>query len=946
MSARDTEGVELLKRAHAAFRIGELALAEKLVAALEPVTPESPDLMLLSGSIKGRQGKYEEAIASFRSVLSARPGNAEALNNIGVMYRKLGRPEDAVRMLQTASSRAPKRADIHYNLGNAYKQLGDADKAAAAYRRAIELDPAFAGAYNNLGTLYETRNAFDEAEKTFTRGLEADASNPVLKYNLGVTLASENRLEEAHDAFRDALRSRPGWIEGLNNLGIVLNKLGRNGEAIETFDRILRLQPKNPIAKNNLAAVYTALGKEELAEKYLHSALEDDPAYVRAALNLGNLLHDSGSSEEAYRKVSSMVRLEPDNNELRYLLARVCLALGRFDESETHLSWLLNQEPDSPRVLRQLGALSFRRGDRERGERYYRKAIEHEHPAHETRIELAGAFRSAGELDAAERELTELAALAPDDTDAQLLLGELYLERKKGRAAANLFSAFLSRHPGDKTALRGLAHAYHQIGDSQNAVRIAEELVNRHGIGTSAEDLSGLSDSLDVYEEVVKPFEESFDSSWEERLRELDERDGSEPDERDTGLEDESDSLMLSDLANLDEYAPTLLDPEQNTDPVPEHELETAAGIDSDNDPNDTDGAETPSSTGASEETDNTETPEPGSPLAPERADPARYADSDRYTAPGPRADRDEARLSRLTDRPDPEDLSALFERAGLEIEAERRTGTDTAREPFDTDMSDRNADKARSGRREPAGLRRLPAACPDDQNDRPDTFAGSWNPAPTRRPQPDDSFHQAGSYPRMRPEPEPGVQARTQVPGLPAGPSEPCPDPQSPGTFTRHGQSQPLPRALPPEALPRRESADSVRQNRPASVSAEPTGEPDTLADREAKLFAYLLEMTRHLPPERRESFSQSDLRLRLERLRAVLEGRTGLKRRLERRAGFLLSKPRAELNPAALERTFSYLERLIAYHPDTQIGLALKSKLSHIVERIHTYPETKDPE
>lgn len=941
MNSRETDGAELLKRAHAAFRIGELELAEKLVAVLERTAPDSPEVKLLSGSIKGRQGRYEEAVALFRGVLTAKPGNAEALNNIGVMYRRLGRPADAVRMLQTASARAPRRADIHYNLGNTYKQLGDADSAAAAYRRAIELNPAFTGAYNNLGTLYDTRKAFDEAEKVFALGLEADGSNPVLKYNLGVTLANENRFEEAHDAFREAVRTRPGWVEGLNNLGIVLNRLGRNEEAIETFDRLLRLQPKNPVAKNNLAAVYTALGKTERAEQYLQSALEDDPAYLRAALNLGSLLHDSGSSEEAYRKLSSMVRLEPDNNELRHLLARVCLTLGRFDESETHLSWLLSQEPDSPRVLRQLGTLSFRRGDRERGERYYRKAIALESSAHETRIELAGALRSAGELAAAERELVELVSHAPDHIAAQLLLGELYLEQKKGRAAADLFSAFLSSHPGDKTALRGLARAYHEIGDTPNAVRAAEELVNRHGAGNSAEDLSGLSESLEFYEEVVKPYGDSFDSSWEERLRELDERDGSEPDERETGLEDESDSLLLSDLANLDEYAPTLLDPEPDTEQVPEHEPDQAPGTGTDSDLHDPAGAEASVGTDDFEEMYETPAAEPGSRSAPERCDP------DPYSEPS------ESSLSHLADEPEPEDLETLFEQAGREIEAEKNEGLDDAGGRDGTALSNRDTAGLRSGRTEPAGLRRPPEAYPGERDDRLEAYRDSWNPEPPTQPQPVLSSRPVRSTPQMRPAPGFDSSAHIQPSGIPFRPAVPCLQPR-PAAAEPAETFPEAPAGREPRSIPEAPESGVTGTPNPAPVNREQrpaphavqSEKPDTLADREARLLAHLVEMARHLPPDSRDSFSRSELRLKIERLRAVLEGRDGLKRKLERRAGFLLPEPRTELNPALLERTFSYLEHLIAYHPDTQIGLALKSKLSHIVQRIHTHPEAKDLE
>jgi len=90
-------------------------------------------------------------------------------------------------------------------------------------------------------------------------------------------------------------------------------------------------------------------------------------------------------------------------------------------------------------------------------------------------------------------------------------------------------------------------------------------------------------------------------------------------------------------------------------------------------------------------------------------------------------------------------------------------------------------------------------------------------------------------------------------------------------------------------------------------------------------------VELSEFLPEEARKDFDGSDLLLRMETLKRRLAGSEGLHARALRPSKRPLSVP-----PAAIAGALSYLKGLSALLPDRRIGLALASKITHIVGTI----------
>jgi len=110
-----------------------------------------------------KEGKLEEAIASYRTAIEQNPNFYWSYHNLGEVLAELGKWDEAVTHYRKAIDLNPNSAWSHYYLGEALMQLGKWGEAVAAYRSAIEIEPKSYQFHNKLGeTLYQISLKIDQ----------------------------------------------------------------------------------------------------------------------------------------------------------------------------------------------------------------------------------------------------------------------------------------------------------------------------------------------------------------------------------------------------------------------------------------------------------------------------------------------------------------------------------------------------------------------------------------------------------------------------------------------------------------------------------------------------------------------------------------------------------------------------------------------------------------
>ena len=116
--------------------------------------PEQPDTLHFLGVLRHTQGRIDEAVALIRGALAQVPDNAGAWNNLGNVLLLAGRGEEAAVAYEKAvdhgGGAAGDAVRALNNLGVLHRKLGQLGDSELALRRALQRDDAFADAWYNL----------------------------------------------------------------------------------------------------------------------------------------------------------------------------------------------------------------------------------------------------------------------------------------------------------------------------------------------------------------------------------------------------------------------------------------------------------------------------------------------------------------------------------------------------------------------------------------------------------------------------------------------------------------------------------------------------------------------------------------------------------------------------------------------------------------------------
>ncbi|WP_157659814.1 tetratricopeptide repeat protein, partial [Burkholderia ubonensis] len=169
---------------------GRLAEAKALYDAILTAQPGQPDALHFLGLLACQLKQYDAGIALMQRSLVERP-DASYFNNLGNMLRECGRLDDAIAHYRRAVALRPDYPEAHNNLGNALRDARDPAAAMASCARAIELRPGYAQAYNNLGNALHDLGEHEAAAASYGKAVAHDPQYAQAYNNLGNALRAQ-----------------------------------------------------------------------------------------------------------------------------------------------------------------------------------------------------------------------------------------------------------------------------------------------------------------------------------------------------------------------------------------------------------------------------------------------------------------------------------------------------------------------------------------------------------------------------------------------------------------------------------------------------------------------------------------------------------------------------------------------------------------------------------
>ncbi len=205
--------------------------------------PDSQQAHYNLGLVYYGQGRLDEAMKEYLTVLEYNPNNIMAHNNLGNVYDRKGWLDEAIKEYLAVLKYNPSDTIAHYNLGRAYYKQGRSDEAIKEYLKALILDPNYVRAHYGLGVIYHSQGQIDKAIKAYLSVLRIKPNDLMAHYKIGVEYSLQNQLDDAMNEFRIVLELDPNNLIARNELAYIYMKKGLFGAAATEFETILKARP-------------------------------------------------------------------------------------------------------------------------------------------------------------------------------------------------------------------------------------------------------------------------------------------------------------------------------------------------------------------------------------------------------------------------------------------------------------------------------------------------------------------------------------------------------------------------------------------------------------------------------------------------------------------------------------------------------------------------------
>ncbi len=210
--------------------------------------------------------EYDEALQRFEAVRALEPNNADVINAIGLIHRRLGHWDQAVESFEGASELSPQEHFVAFLAAQTHAAMRHYEQAERYYDRALSIAPAVADAHIEKAWLYVHWDGTTDRAWDLLRG----ATGGIDPSELAQTQMWLHVLDGDYDAAM-ALAAVAPTSEGSDRAKWFVPYLAGQQDLVATFadsaraayENALTVRPSKPQLHGYVGAAYAALGKTD-----------------------------------------------------------------------------------------------------------------------------------------------------------------------------------------------------------------------------------------------------------------------------------------------------------------------------------------------------------------------------------------------------------------------------------------------------------------------------------------------------------------------------------------------------------------------------------------------------------------------------------------------------------------------------------------------------------
>jgi tetratricopeptide (TPR) repeat protein len=239
-------------------KIGQGEKAEQLFEKIIKDNPKDPTSYDLYASYLESQGRYDEALASYKKAYELNPDNGGVAFRLGNAYFERGRYTEAVTYLKKAKEAFGNDIETIKKLGEAYLELKEYGKAIEEYKLIIEIIPQHVSSRIQIGNAYLKLGQYNTAENYYKEALQIETSNLTVYYQLINLELTRNNLSGVKNYINKGFSIDPNdgilyalYGEYFYRLGLRDMRDKEWNPAIEKFEESIRIWQKTKTKTND-----------------------------------------------------------------------------------------------------------------------------------------------------------------------------------------------------------------------------------------------------------------------------------------------------------------------------------------------------------------------------------------------------------------------------------------------------------------------------------------------------------------------------------------------------------------------------------------------------------------------------------------------------------------------------------------------------------------------
>ncbi len=331
--------------------------------------------------------KLDEAQQYFEKALEIDSTFVHSMNNLAVCYIHKNDLTKAISLLEKAIKIHPNYVMAYQNLAGIYFRTNKLAEVSKILKQAVKNNITLSDETKHLsGWLLILTHKYEEAKNWYLKEIMGEPGNNLLYNNLGYAYQQLKDLNKAEEYYKQAVdiakrrKAKNLFVDDRSlfafyNLGRLFQFFGKVDELHKISNDILNWKPEDPFGQYLYGSALVIDGKHDAAKKQLLKVVEKYPKLPETYQDL-SYIYDSIDKDykASIDLLNDAIKIGINLPIIYNNLAIAYINLGDFKNAEDTLNKITDD--CEPTIIATRGLLAFRKNDSEKGNKYYKKAVD------------------------------------------------------------------------------------------------------------------------------------------------------------------------------------------------------------------------------------------------------------------------------------------------------------------------------------------------------------------------------------------------------------------------------------------------------------------------------------------------------------------------------------------------------------------------------------------